>query len=482
MRKEDLFEALQDIDDEKILAAKGKKKAKKPVWIRWIAVAACAAVITGVFAAVPLLRKGGQSPAGGYPSEIGVVSAVYPEATAVNLSAQQFMESDDHWEWWQDFRERADASRALYGGMKQYYSELMAQTLVAEDDNPVCSPINTYIAFAMLAEVTDGNTRQQILDLLGVPDIETLRQNIKVLWEGNYADTPTLKSILANSAWLRDGYAYDADTLARLAGDYYASSFSGVPGSEQMNGALRSWTDRNTGGLLTEYIQDMKLDSDTVFALVSTIYYKAQWTAKFQQQSTSPETFHGTKGNAAVDMMHMSDMMSVYSTESFTALGLSLMDSGSMFFYLPNEGTDVNGLASDAAVLKATEFDYNDNAWSSPLVHLSVPKFSVSGSTDLIEVLQDLGITDVLDPDLADFSPLTQESDSLFLSAANHAALVEIDEEGVTGAAYTELAVAEGAPIPDGEIDFVLDRPFMFIVTGNDGSVLFSGIVRNIEG
>ena len=59
--------------------------------------------------------------------------------------------------------------------------------------------------------------------------------------------------------------------------------------------------------------------------------------------------------------------------------------------------------------------------------------------------------------------------------------MVEIDENGVTGAAYTMLAVTEGAALPDETLDFVLDRPFLFIVTGADGSVLFSGIVRNID-
>jgi serine protease inhibitor len=40
--------------------------------------------------------------------------------------------------------------------------------------------------------------------------------------------------------------------------------------------------------------------------------------------------------------------------------------------------------------------------------------------------------------------------------------------------------MAEGAAGPDAEIDFVLDRPFLFLITGRDGSILFSGIVRNI--
>ena len=78
-------------------------------------------------------------------------------------------------------------------------------------------------------------------------------------------------------------------------------------------------------------------------------------------------------------------------------------------------------------------------------------------------------------------TPLTEDVDELYLSSANHAAMVEDDENGVTGAAYTELMVTEGAALPDKEIDFVLDRPFMFVVTGADGAVLFSGIVKNIE-
>ena len=61
--------------------------------------------------------------------------------------------------------------------------------------------------------------------------------------------------------------------------------------------------------------------------------------------------------------------------------------------------------------------------------------------------------------------------------------MLEIDENGVTGAAYTELGISEtAAEIPDAEIAFVLDRPFRFLVTGQDGSLLFSGVVRNIDG
>jgi serine protease inhibitor len=52
-----------------------------------------------------------------------------------------------------------------------------------------------------------------------------------------------------------------------------------------------------------------------------------------------------------------------------------------------------------------------------------------------------------------------------------------VDEEGVTAAAFTVLiADAECAP-PEKEVDFILDRPFVFVITGTDNVPLFLGKV-----
>ena len=448
--------------------------------IKWMAIVACVAVAVVTTMGCLSPNKPGSSQGGTTMGDVSVVQAAYPEPVAEDKTVQEFVESDDHWNWWETYRETVDKSTVFQEDMGEYYSKLMEKILVAEDDNTVCSPLNTYIAFAMLAEVSGGNTRQQILDVLNVPDIETLRSRVNALWLSNYVDTPTLKSTLANSVWLREGTGYKEDTLNELAKTYFASTFRGDPASEDMSKALQQWTDENTGGLLSEYTKDMKLDADTVLALVSTIYFKAAWAEEFWEEGTKTETFHGTKGDTQVDMMHKSEMMGTYQTDAFTAVGLGLVDSGTMYFYLPNEGVDVNTLASDPDVLKVLKEDWADGNWSSPEVHMSVPKFKVSGKTDLLGAVAELGITDALNPSLSDFTPLTEDVDELFLSTADHAAMVEIDEKGVTGAAYTELMLAEGAALPENEIDFVLDRPFMFVVKGADGSVLFSGIVRNI--
>ena len=44
--------------------------------------------------------------------------------------------------------------------------------------------------------------------------------------------------------------------------------------------------------------------------------------------------------------------------------------------------------------------------------------------------------------------------------------------------AYTVMVAAGGAAPPAEEMDFVLDRPFLFAITGSDGLPLFVGAVN----
>ena len=87
-------------------------------------------------------------------------------------------------------------------------------------------------------------------------------------------------------------------------------------------------------------------------------------------------------------------------------------------------------------------------------------------------------MTDVFDAAVSDFSPLTKDTASVFVSQVKHAARVKIDEEGCEAAAYTVIAMCGSAMPPKDEVEFVLDRPFLFAITGRDGLPLFIGIVN----
>ncbi len=422
-------------------------------------------------------------PAGTSAASAGeAVNAVYPEQPG-DGDPETFSMSPEYGDWWGAYAEKMEASRAAQEGMEEYYNSIMQKLLISDGkENTVCSPLNIYIAFAMLAETTDGTARDQILAALQAEDIGALRTRVKALWEANYVDTPLLKSLLADSMWLKDDISYEENTLKTLAEQYYASSFRGKMGSDEMNQALQKWTDDNTGGLLKEYTKGLKTSEETVLALISTIYYKAAWMDEFMEQATKEETFHGASGDAPVQMMHLSEDRDYYAGENFKAVSLPLTDSGEMTFFLPDEGEDVYELVKNPDFLAIAQRGDTEAECRFANVNLAVPKFKAEKKTDLRETMEQLGMKDVLTPGVADFSPLTREADDMYVSKAEHAALVETDEKGVTGAAYTALMVAETAAlIQDREIvDIILDRPFAFTITGRDGSVLFAGVVQDI--
>lgn len=482
MKKEDLFENINGIDEEYILKAAEFSAGKKLVPNKRQILAACAAILVIAVIIVSIVVKGKiKSPKDDYPFGVTKVLAADPTPIAEGMDAEEFQQSEEFMTWYAESEQKTAQSKALQGGIDEYYTSIMREMLGSGNDNAVCSPLNMYIAFAMLAEVTDGNSRAQILNMLGVSDIETLREQVKCLWESNCADLPYMKCILANSIWLSNAENYKDETLKTLAEQYYVSSFAGTPGSKDMDEALRIWTNNNTFGLLSEYVKDLSIDPESVLEIVSTLYYKAIWNMKFNKDKTTKETFHGTNGDTTADMMHETIINGyAYGTETYTAVKLWLSGQGAMCFYLPDEGVSVDELISNPDILAPAHTDIrSDKHWFSSMVHLSLPKFKVSDRTDMINILKEFGVTDVLSDMTSDFTPLS-DNPRLCLSRAEHAAVVEIDEDGVTGAAYTLVSV-NNTSLPNSKIDLVFDRPFMFVLTGQDGSVLFSGVVRNIE-
>ena len=55
-----------------------------------------------------------------------------------------------------------------------------------------------------------------------------------------------------------------------------------------------------------------------------------------------------------------------------------------------------------------------------------------------------------------------------------------IDEEGCTAAAFTAIT-SDGSAAPENIIDFKLDRPFIFVITADNSTPLFVGIVNNVN-
>lgn len=462
--------------------AERKEKTRGKVgWKSAVALVTAAAVIAGV---VIGSRNGEFGRDSGALRAFAVSEAEYPAASLYPDPAKypdgegsaRFEKDYDLWS--KDRRERNAQVSVFKGSLDDFWTRSITTFLVgSEGENLVYSPVNVYLALAMSAEITGGNTRQEILDLLGVQDVEALREQASAVWKANYMDDGASTSILGSSLWLSEEMEYVKSTLDTLAEVYYASSYRGKMGAEEMDRALQTWLNEQTGGLLEEYVETESLDPRTVIALATTICYQAKWADEFSESNTEEGIFYSPAGDVECDFMYEYNHGGAYYWgEKFGAVNKNLDNGHSMWFILPDEGVSVDDLLNDAEAMEFLTADSWENS-KYLNVRFYLPKFDVSSKIELTDGLKRLGLTDIFDPEKSDFTPLTDFS-PIVLSQANHAARVTVDEEGVTAAAYTLMLYAGAGMPPDEEIEFKLDRPFLFMIKGAGEVPLFVGVVN----
>lgn len=343
------------------------------------------------------------------------------------------------------------------------------------NENCVMSPLSLYFALDVLAETTSGTSRQQILNLLGMNDIEDLREQASLIWENNYRNNGLSTNLLANALWIDDALAFRQEALTSVAENCHASVYRVQMGSDAANTAYGNWLKERTNGLLSEQVDRRVLSSGNHFVITSTLYFFSNWAETFEEENTTQGTFYGTKKAIPCDFMNQRICGDYYWGDNFTAVCQNLNDYHYFLYVLPNEDCSVDDLLSDPEYLRFIEQYPNWDNQTGAIVNLSVPKFDLSSNLDLTEGLQKMGITDVFQKKNADFSQIT--SSPMAVTEFKQSVRLMIDETGCTAGAVTVIAAGGGGPRE--EVDFVLDRPFLFMVTNADLLPLFMGVVKN---
>lgn len=494
MKHKKLSDALEYISDHHIAAAATSKR--RFPWVAAIAAVLVLAILlsavlrpqvpdnstlqdpTATFGTVPQTNP----PITIQPVELlsykyAVATAEYP--ILCGYPTEENMNLDAYSEWLDDQRALHDQPDGYADSLQECWAQLLPKLLSGKAGvNVVCSPANIYMALAMLAECTDGQSRQQLLRLMNADTMEALRTQANQVWRAHYNDDGLSKSILGSSLWLEQGYGFDEDTVKRLAENYYASVFQGDLGTKEMDKTLQSWLNEQTEGLLVDQVQDVKLDPATVLALATTVNYQVQWMNEFSTKANVQRIFHGAKEDSSATFMRTELTYGPYYwSDSFGAVNLGLEDGSCMWLFLPDEGIAPESIVAEVTAFLRLQKEGRANE-KSLRINLSVPKFDVASDSELSDTLKALGVTDIFTPQTADFSAILPKDDGGYIDQVRHAARVLIDEKGVTAAAFTVINRAGAAMPPENEMDFTLDRPFLFVVESRDALPLFAGIIN----
>ncbi len=476
MKRKHTLEVLDKIDDRYITEAEKAplKRAKRPFWIGAVAaVLAVVLCISSVFNSTITTAK-----AVALPDDSRVRE--HPDLDDYK-DKESYMADVEIWE--NETTNRRTARENAVISLSPFFTKASAEFLVSENnENALWSPVNAYIGLSMLAEITEGDSRQEILDLFGVNNIETLRNQVSAIWESVYEGDKNEVSTLANSLWLEKGLDYNQETMNNLAYHYYASVYQSDLGSKKTNKAIGEWLNDNTGGLLKDITDKIELSPETVLALYSTLYFQAKWTDEFDAEYNTDDVFHGVNGDTTATYMNKKlCQMYYYWQEDYSAVALYLKNGSTMWFILPDEDKTPADILKDGSYGEMISSGNNENEWENKKymkVNLSVPKYDVSSTLKLKDGLEKMGVTKVFDIESSDFSAITSDS-PVYVSAVNQSARVEIDEKGVKAAAYIEISGDGEAMPPEEIVDFILDRPFVFVIA-KDRLPLFTGVINNI--
>lgn len=476
MKKEQFYEILGEINEKTVNAA--EKPPVRQTKYKWIKYSVAAVACIAVFAGVGGWYKHSNTPPSttiNNTNNMVLAAAAYPEMPAY---PDENADEESYQKW-------SDAKAALRNLPAEYKNEFdtffsnSTQTFLSDTsaNNKVYSPLSLYMALGMSAEISDGNTRQQILDVLDQSNIDTLRSHFKSIWNANYIDDGMAKCVLANSLWTNNDFSYTQSTIDSIAENYYSSVFTGNPDSNEYNKLMQDWLNEQTDGLLSDYVSNIKMDPEMVLTLASTVNYSGKWNYKFSEDLTKSGTFHSPAADVQCDFMNAENSTDYFWGDKFSAVDMELENNGQMRLILPDEGFSPEELINDNEVINfMTSTEYENSKYVN--VNLSVPKFDVSSSIDLQDGLQKLGITDMFDSSKSDFSPLSENAESIMISKAEQDTRVIIDEEGCKASSLTIMECC-GAGMPEDSVDFILDRPFIFEIMSGSGLPLFVGIVNN---
>ena len=366
---------------------------------------------------------------------------------------------------------------------------------VNDDKNTAVSPISIFMALAMSAECANGDTRQELLDAMGVT-YDELHTNIRalcyafnqVLSRDNDGNVKNLIKCV-NSLWVRNELTDKMkDDGIKALNDYCYSDLLKMDFSTaNVNELLSSYISNETNGLLKPTFE---YDANTAILLMNVIYLREIWNMYgddlpltdnkydflcYDQKKVSTQLLQGTYNyGRAVE------------TEKFRKFMTTTNSGLQLTFFVPKDGYTLDDIYTSDVLNDPTPYVYEDEAAKKKFfTRCFFPAFEAEYNKDVADAVKEMGVDKFFTPEGCDFSNLTDHE--VFCRSINHITKLEVARKGIEGAAVTIVEMADkadGGPDEDEwenvYEDFIVDRNFAYVLS-KDNVPVFTGVVKAIK-
>lgn len=340
-----------------------------------------------------------------------------------------------------------------------------------KEDNVIQSPLSVATTLSMLASGADGETRDELLSVLGYDDMSTLISCHSILSQRLPQADSKVALNLANSMWLNTGFKIKEPYAMLLRDVFNAVAFNADLHTNQAMNQINEWCANVTNGMIPKLL-DAPIDG--AFALINAVYFNGRWREKFNKEDTHDGLFTNADGTTSrIPMMRAKTLHLDYADGEYAEAVRLPYGNGAFYMQLvlPHEGNTPENTAAAYA-----SDDFTEPGFTVAAVDLTMPRFSIESRFDLIKPLRNLGAVKAFGPD-ADYSMITDGK--LGINMVSHNAVIQVDEEGSKASAATIIGVDTSAGGSLIELNF--NRPFLFFIKEKStNAVVFSGIVRKI--
>lgn len=351
--------------------------------------------------------------------------------------------------------------------------DLLGQVHSATPDSTVfLSPLSLSMALGMTVNGADGDTRDQMLEMLGfgtlpMDDVNTSYRDLMRLLTSL---DPSVEVGVANAAFHRDNFSVQP-TFTQTLSDYFDATVRGLDFDDpRAASVMNGWARDQTRSRVQEVIEP-PLDPDLVLVLMNAVYFNGDWTRSFDPRDSYDGPFAGPSAPETVRFMTKEDSVGYRASTAWEAVELAYGGGAwTMVLALPLSGATLADVVAGMDDLLDP-----DAEWGAANVTLHMPRFELTRERLLNDDLRALGMVDAFRGGFADFSGINPDEE-LVVDFVKQNTFLRVDEVGTEAAAVTTVgivALSGGAPP-----DFRADRPFFLAIRERlSGTVLFAGLI-----
>ncbi len=330
--------------------------------------------------------------------------------------------------------------------------------------------ISSFSVSTVLSMVMNGATepvQEEFIKTLGLSGMspEVINESYLSLAEYIFGLDPSVTLNVANSNWYSDEFMIQNEFVNILETYYKAEVFARDFDNSATLGDVNGWVENETNGKVKNILD--AINPDHVMFLINAIYFKANWTNKFDPDKTTDLPFL-LANNQSIDVPTMvSEVKHWLAYDNNLSARIIEIPYGNENYaftiIMPDDVSEIDNILSRIDVTSLNDVLSDSTTFVGDLY---LPKFQLDFKTDLKELLVSMGMP------LRGLDNLFEETVPLEIDNVIHQSFLEVNEEGSEAAAATVVGIVPTSAPPSTRIN----QPFVFLIRErNSGTILFSG-------